>query len=93
MEAATTLWYTTAKEFILACGWGRGKVHKLFIELKYIFIFPACQYLVNKTLVGISGTHFYNLVIQYYYTSNIPFLVCFGDKPGLFVLTVGILVH
>ena len=24
MEAATTLWYTAAKKFLLVCEWGRG---------------------------------------------------------------------
>ena len=45
METATTLWYINAKKFLLAGGWRRGKVHKVFIELEYIFILPACQHL------------------------------------------------
>ena len=57
MEAATTLWYTTAKEFLLACGGGREKVYKVFIELEYIFILLAHQYLVHKMLVGGLTTH------------------------------------
>ena len=55
--SSTTLWYTTAKNFLLAGGGGRGKVHKVFVELEYIFILPACQYLVNKMLVGRFTTH------------------------------------
>ena len=57
MEAVTTLWYTTAKEFLLACGGGREKVHKVFIELEYIFILLAHQYLVHKMLVSGLTTH------------------------------------
>ena len=57
METATTLWYINAKKFLLAGGWRRGKVHKVFVELEYIFILPACQYLVNKMLVGRFTTH------------------------------------
>ena len=93
MEAATTLWYTTAKEFLLACKGGREKVYKVFIELEYTFIFFfARQYLVHK--FNASWQTYYTQLIQLFniHTSNIPFLVCFSDKPGLFVLNMGILV-
>ena len=69
MEAATTLWYTTAKNFLLAGGGGRGKVHKVFVELEYIlYCLHVNIWLIKCWLADL--LHTINSVIQYLYLKH-----------------------
>ena len=70
MEAPTTLWYTTAKEFLLACG-GGGRERERWLLLHVVDMVHFTKECRSTNMLSSSCSSFFCPIVFYCCTSSV----------------------